>query len=136
MKPAMKLIELRVIAGLGGIGVGVPLLFLRGMSDPMPALATFSGHSGLVIFVAIVIAWMLLFRWLRARRTSEAWLFATYGAALGVVPGVIYSAANFFAAQPAPLLAMSAAGAIAGALAGLGIHRWDEGLPASRSTTP
>lgn len=33
MKSVMKLLELRVIAGLGGIGSGVPLLFLRGMNS-------------------------------------------------------------------------------------------------------
>jgi hypothetical protein len=52
------------------------------------------------------------------------------------MPGVIYSVANFFAAQPTPLLAMTAAGVLTGALAGLGIQRWDDGLPTSRATTP
>lgn len=136
MKPVMKLIELRVIAALGGIGSGVPLLFLRGMSDPIPALATVSGHSGLIIFVATLIVWTVLFRWLRIRHSSEGWMFSTYGGVLGAVPGVIYSAANFVAAQPAPLLAMTAAGLVAGAFAGLGIQRWDDGLPTSRPTTP
>lgn len=135
-KSVRKLVELRVIAGLGGIGSGVPLLFLRGMSDPMPALATLTGHSGLVIFVVSLITWMFLFRWLRTRHSSDGWMFSTYGGVLGATPGLIYSVANFFATQPAPLLAMTVAGLLAGAFAGRGIQRWADGLPASRPTTP